>query len=60
MSWMVFYNHASGGREFGYYDDEEEARESMEDAVQQYRKLGVAVEVGIAEIVETVMLNWND
>jgi hypothetical protein len=58
--WMVFTNFENGNRGFAYFDDEDEARESMEEDLLHYKKHGVAVELGIAEIVESVTLNWDE
>ena len=58
--WIVFYNYEEGDRVFGFYGSEEEAMEAKDKAVEAYKKLNTAVQVGIANITDVTTLNWPE
>lgn len=52
MDYIVFYSYENGTREFGYYDDYEEANARYREALKLAAMYGSKVDIGIAEIVD--------
>lgn len=52
LDYIVFFNYENGTREFGYYEDYEEAKERYDEALKDAKTYGSRVEIGIAEIVD--------
>lgn len=61
MNWMVFSNNFTNGtRGFEYFEDEDEALESMKDSLKYYEEHGVSIEMGVAEISFSNRVNCED
>ncbi|MFB5758961.1 hypothetical protein [Paenibacillus medicaginis] len=58
--YIVFFNYKSGHREFGFYSDLEEAKRRMSWAINDSVIYGSKVEIGIAEILTSEKINWNE
>lgn len=55
--WIVFYDYPTGTQVFGFYEYEEDAIDSYNRAVKEYKDMGIIVHVGIAEIKNSTLFD---
>lgn len=53
MNYIIFYNYENGEREFGFYEDYDEASVAYIRAIKDANKYNSRVEIGIAEITDS-------